>query len=381
MRIGVFGAKAEAIYLMDQIEQNDSVTGVCFIDNNSQLWNMELHSKRIIPFTELVNNYSDTIDAIIVAVRGTHSRLSIVYQLMESGIKKIGLFKFSFYDFQKTIHFDKSGRSDSIVWLDQIDRPILPYLETNVMDSCNLKCKGCTHFANLFDENSSTVFEEFVNDITQVAKKSYVVQLRLLGGEPLLNTDLYKFVEASRKILPYADIAVVTNGLLIPDQDAVLFETMRSNDVGFLISKYKPTMQKKDAIEEILNRYNVDYYFEREIIDQFGRSLSMTGNSDTALSQEACISIGCRFLRKGRLYKCPFEGLIDKFAGTYGYNDVLKEERGFDIYDEDIDWEEKLKQYFDLAVPICKYCAEKCEMFQWEVKNNPVKEDWIVGNQ
>lgn len=380
MRIAVFGAKAEAVYLMDQIEQNSFLTGVCFVDNNSQLWGTHLHSKKVVSFSQLINYYPENIDAVIVAVRGSHSRASIIYQLLEKGISKIGLFKFSYYDYQKKVFFNEIYESDSVVWLDKINKPVLPYLETNVMDSCNLNCKGCTHFSNLFEENSRVEYKQFLNDLTQVAKKSFVVQLRLLGGEPLLNTQLYKFVEASRKILPRADIEVVTNALLIPKQDALLFKIMRSNDVGFLISKYKPTMRNKSVIEEILKKHQVDYYFERDIIYEFGRTLSMKGNSNTDLSQQACISRGCRFLRNGRLYKCPFEGLIDKFAEVYGYDKILEEERGFDIYDENIDWGDRIKQYFDLPVPMCKYCSEKCEMFQWEVKGNPAKEDWLVKN-
>ena len=145
-----------------------------------------------------------------------------------------------------------------------------------------------------------------------------------------------------------------------------------------MISKYKPTLRIKPQIEEILKKNKVDYFFEREDILEFGKTLSMEGNSNTENSQKVCISRGCRFLREGYLYKCPFEGLIDKFAATFAYNDVLKIERGFDIYDESIDWGQKLEQYLKNPVPMCRYCSEKCEMFPWEIRSKPEKEDWLV---
>ena len=148
--------------------------------------------------------------------------------------------------------------------------------------------------------------------------------------------------------------------------------------LGFLISKYEPTLRLKPQIEKILQKNKVDYFFEREDIREFGKTLSMEGNSNTEYSQKACISRGCRFLRNGCLYKCPFEGLIDKFALTFNYKDVLKIERGFNIYDENIDWEMKLESYFKEPVPLCRYCAEKCEMFQWKIKSIPEREDWLV---
>lgn len=378
MIIGIFGTKSEAIYLSKQLVKSKNVFVKCFIDNNSKLWGNMLDGKPVISFCQMKEQYEKEIDAIIVAVRGMHSRLCIIQQLRKNGIEKVGIFKFSAHDFQKRIKVDNEGNSEYIVWLDKIDRPVLPYLETNVMDCCNLKCKGCTHFANLFNESSQIELQQYICDLTQIAKKTYIIQLRLLGGEPLLNKELYKIVEASRKILPYADIEIVTNGLLIPKQEDILFESMRHNRVGFLISKYKPTMKNQNTIKTILRKKKVDYYFEREIIYEFGRTLSMKGNSNTDLSQEVCISRGCRFFRNGYLYKCPFEGLVDIFAIKYGYKDVLKVKRGFYIYDEEIDWEEKLNNFLMMPVAMCSFCAEKCEMFKWEVTNVPEKEDWLV---
>lgn len=322
--------------------------------------------------------YEKEIDAVIIATRGNYSRLCIIQQLKRTKIKRVGIFKFSAHDFRKKIQFDEFADSKYIVWLYKLEKPVLPYLEVNVEDACNLKCKGCTHFSNLFEELSSADLQQFKQDIMQIRKKSYVIQLRLLGGEPLLNKELHKFVEISRKSLPNADISIVTNGLLIPKQKPELFEIMRDNNVGFLITKYKPTMHMKDKIENILQKNKVDYFFERDMVYEFTKTLSMKGDSNTEVSQKMCISLGCRFLRNGRLYKCPFEGLIDKFALAYGYETVLKEERGFDIYDNIIDWEKKLEQYWSSAIPICKYCAEKSENFKWEVKKNPQKEDWLV---
>lgn len=378
MKLAIFGAKSEAKYLVEQIQKNIELDIKYFVDNNIDLQNRLINNIKVISCSELKKLYGREIDAVIVAVRGTHSRLCIIQQLREAGIEKVGIFKFSAHDFGKDIMIDCDGNSEYVIWLDQIDKPILPYLEINVVDGCNLKCKGCTHFSNLFENIGAVDYQQFVKDLQQVASKSYVIQLRLLGGEPLLHNDLYRIVEAARKILPDADIEVVTNGLLIPKQDIRLYDSMHKNKVGFLISKYKPTLQIKPQIETVLKKNKVDYFFEREAIREFGKTLSMEGNSNIEYSQRACISRGCRFLREGYLYKCPFEGLIDKFAVTFDYKDVLKIERGFDIYDERIDWEQKLEQYLKNPVPMCRYCSEKCEMFQWKIKSKPEKEDWLV---
>ena len=255
----------------------------------------------------------------------------------------------------------------------------MPYVEYNIVDSCNLKCKGCTHFANLCGDKKTSSYDTFCQDLIQVSKKAYVVQLRLLGGEPLLHPDLNLFVDKAREILPKADISIVTNGLLINKVSKELFYSMRKNNVGFYISRYIPTDGRIEKIINILEEENVDYFIEKDVIKEFGKSLDMKGTSNTQKAQKACISLGCRFLRNGRLYKCPFEGLIDIFADFYEYKNIPLI-RGYDIYDGNIDWGKKLDELFYYPVEMCKYCAEKCEIFTWKVEANPKKEDWIVSN-
>jgi len=48
----------------------------------------------------------------------------------------------------------------------------------------------------------------------------------------------------------------------------------------------------------------------------------MSGDSNVVSAQKACISLGGRFLKNGKLYKCPFEGLIGYFADFYHYENI-----------------------------------------------------------
>lgn len=98
---------------------------------------------------------------------------------------------------KKRVEMDNNGNSKYVIWLNEINKPVIPYLETHIMDSCNLNCKGCTHFPNLFDKHSKVLFKQLENDIKQVAQKSHV--LRLLGGEPLLNIERYKYFWYKKK--------------------------------------------------------------------------------------------------------------------------------------------------------------------------------------
>lgn len=375
MNFAVFGTKKEALYLAEEIKKHSLGRIEAFVDNDYTKQNTIINKITVISVEQLQEVYGIKIDAVIVAVRGSNSRLAILNQLKGKNILDVGLFKFSYCDYKKEIE----NLDDCIVWTNKISKPILPYVECNIVDSCNLKCKACSHYSNLCEDNVFTDYEEFCSDLEQLSEKVYVNQLRLLGGEPLLHPDLKKILIESRNILPYADISVVTNGLLIPKIENELFEIMRSNNIGFHISRYIPTNKILNNLIDILDKENVDYLIEGEVVSNFVKSLNIQGDSNPEKALQVCIESGCRFLRKGRIYKCPNEGLIEIFSSKYEYKNT-PEKRGVDIYDGNIDWQEQLNEYLYKPIEMCRYCAEKLETIHWEVQTKPQKQDWIVIN-
>lgn len=371
MNIAIFGTKREAIYLYNQIKENNLGKIIIFIDNDKSKCGQLIDGIEIISYDKFQEN-SEIIDAVIIAMRGSNSRLEVMNQLECCRVKK-GFFLFSYFDYKKKV----SNIDDAIFWLNE--RIVMPYLEYNVTYSCNLKCKGCTHFSNLVGDEEFADFDSFKNDIDQVTKHVDIAELRLLGGEPLLHKELKKFVAYARESCPHADIFVVTNGLLIPQISDDLLECMAECNVGFHISNYIPTSKMIERISEHLKMFDVKYFIEDNIINEFGKTLDMKGTSNPFMAQKACISLGCRNLKDGRIYKCPFEALIDIFAKKYCFDEVLKINKGFNIYDNSNDWEIVLKKMLESPVELCKFCSESCEMFKWEVRTNPEKNDWIVS--
>ena len=56
---------------------------------------------------------------------------------------------------ERVLYFDSESYEQLKSYIDSIDLslPFLNYLETNVVDRCNLNCKGCAHFSNIYDNN------------------------------------------------------------------------------------------------------------------------------------------------------------------------------------------------------------------------------------
>lgn len=103
---------------------------------------------------------------------------------------------------------------------DTLNRP-LHDLRISVTDRCNLRCAYCMpeeHFGDdhKFLQRSDLLSFEEIATVARAAAELGVKKLRLTGGEPLLRRDLPALVGMLRAIPGIEDIALTTNGLLLP---------------------------------------------------------------------------------------------------------------------------------------------------------------------
>ena len=104
--------------------------------------------------------------------------------------------------------------------LDALNRPLRD-LRVSVTDRCNLRCTYCMP-ADVFGPDFAFLprselltFEE-IERLARVFVRGGVRKLRLTGGEPLLRRDLPELVERLARIDGVQDVALTTNGLLLP---------------------------------------------------------------------------------------------------------------------------------------------------------------------
>src|SRR5580692_9186924 len=98
-------------------------------------------------------------------------------------------------------------------------------LRISVTDRCNVRCFYCmpetdVHFvprAEILD------FEE-IERFARIAASLGVTKLRLTGGEPLLRRDLPALVRRLAAIRGIRDLALTTNGVLLPQLAGPLYD-------------------------------------------------------------------------------------------------------------------------------------------------------------
>ena len=104
---------------------------------------------------------------------------------------------------------------------DGLGRPLRD-LRISVTDRCNFRCTYCMP-AELFGERYEFLprseilrFEE-IERVARIALELGATKLRITGGEPLLRAELPRLIERLAALPGGADLALTTNGVLLPD--------------------------------------------------------------------------------------------------------------------------------------------------------------------
>ncbi len=381
MRIAIFGCR-DGSYLHEQIKLNkeNDLETVCFCDNNERFRGTEINGLSVLSIDELAKKYEDgEVDCVVVTVRKGYSRYCIIEQVKKHGIDRIRLLRPSPLTFRLPIIFDAADPLYDRYWLDlsTCDKPVIHHLEAHAADGCNLNCRGCLHFSNLFDRDAFPDLDSLLADVREIAEHCEIFQFRVLGGEPLLNKKLPGFLTELRRILPNSDLAVISNGILIPKIDPELFRVMADNGIGFNLTLYPPTLKMKDQIENILNTHHVPYGSHVARTDEFEKFMTLRKH-ETADHQawHTCVPRGILTVRNGKLYKCPIAAYGEQYKKTYDLN-IDYAESGVNIYHNAIDWQDMIMRLTADPIALCTYCSDHSAFYEWSV-GQPELNDWLT---
>ena len=250
----------------------------------------------------------------------------------------------------------------------------LTYAETNLIDSCNLNCSGCTHYANLFTDEDFYKLDDFERDIQWLAAFVDVLQFRLLGGEPFKLPNLIDYVRIARKYFPQTDFRLVTNALLIPAASQELLDAIRENMFIIDISHYPPTEKVMEKVSAILNENQILFGYSSRI-DYFNAFLTLHGGHDPEKARAVCCDDGCRFLRGGKIYKCPVDALSFKLVEEYGLQGFPKPTSVTIGAPNFVSLLEEL----DGNIECCYWCNENVRRVNWRPSNKPTLDEWLAN--
>ena len=258
-------------------------------------------------------------------------------------------------------------------------KPRKRYIEIEISRVCNLNCRGCCDFINLkVPEETWYDFDRYCADLTRFRELYWgVEQLRLLGGEPLLNPRLPEYAEAARRIFPDCDLRVVTNGLLLPKISRETLRRLREANCSFDISAYPPTLKIKKELKALLDAAGVRYNFSVPMVFFF-RNVLEHPVEDPAPAFNNCIFTHCHNLSNGKLGPCTFAFYIYRFNRHFGTH--YPEDDFIDLYEPSLTgWQ--IEERYGKPHPFCKACGSGMTPILWKGHCAPEDarpEDWLI---
>ncbi|HVT27158.1 MAG TPA: GTP 3',8-cyclase MoaA [Lacipirellulaceae bacterium] len=126
-------------------------------------------------------------------------------------------------------------------------------LRISVTDRCNIRCFYCmpNELVRFRPRDEILTFEE-ITRFVRVVSQMGVRRLRLTGGEPLVRTDLPRLVEELASLPGIEDLALTTNGILLPDLAAEL------RSAGLVRLNISLDTLREDVFQKITRREGVD---------------------------------------------------------------------------------------------------------------------------
>jgi hypothetical protein len=254
-----------------------------------------------------------------------------------------------------------------------LGRPMLEYVETHLVDQCNMNCLGCSHFSPLAEPWFADL-DTFRHDLEALARLFRGVRvIRLMGGEPLLHKEADQFLACARRVFPRARIQLVTNGILLADMPERFWTACRENRIFLKLTVYPPMKAHAETCVALCRKHDIRLVMTQT--EHFCIWLNPDGDSSPVESFRRCRrALYCPILKDGRLYVCATAAYIGLFNRGFGLN--LPQMEGFALNAEGLTGK-RLLRALDNPVELCRWCAMEKGTMVWD-NGRPVADDWFV---
>lgn len=259
------------------------------------------------------------------------------------------------------------------------NREELETMEIHAADHCNLNCRNCSMFCGLVKQ---AVFPDYARTEAGIRKlKEYffhIKKFRIIGGEPLLNPELDRYISLIREVYPHTDIRLISNGLLVRKMPDLLLQILRKNDVTFIITQYPALAQRMDDIHYFLQDHGVRH----EITDpvwEFQKIYDASGKQDAETNFKTCHwKKTCATMYGSSISGCFVPFVIPYLSDAFHLN--LPVSGRIDLEEPGLT-ARKIRERMDRPHTLCSYCAPNGIFSPWQ-KTDPRQElsleDWSI---
>lgn len=268
-------------------------------------------------------------------------------------------------------------------------KPRLKYAEVYITNVCNYSCTHCQSFNNYAFKGHQR-WDDYKSEYELLSKKLDIDIIQLIGGEPTLNPDFYKWLNGVSNLWPNSKLQIATNGTALDKITDEVYKILSRNGSTLWITCHdiklydefinfikmfldeivsdtgEPPTRKvsrifvdKNGVEVILDWTQT---FRSSAIDLVNNQLTMKYNSDPDKAHSICGFKACHQINKGKLYKCPLVSVLPDFLNQF---DVAIEDKELAYSYEPMSHNDDVAKFvneIDMPISQCKFCPSNYDI-------------------
>lgn len=250
----------------------------------------------------------------------------------------------------------------------------------DIVDHCNLNCKGCGHFSPLAPKSFLDI-ETFETDLRRLNEllNGEIYCLELMGGEALLHPQLEDFLRIMAKYVS-GDKNLCTNGVLLSTLPERVYQLCAQMGITICVTRYPIDINWAEIYRKA-DLFGTKIFQIKSAGEEekkwYKNPKDMSGSQNSEENFKLCFwKARCIVLERGRLASCviPFKA---KFFQKYFKLNVFDttDINSIDIYTaRNI---EEIVDFLNKPIPCCRFCLpNKEEQIQWGISRKDIRE-WI----
>jgi len=187
-----------------------------------------------------------------------------------------------------------------------------------ITEKCTLKCKDCANLMQFYEDPKTYSVEFVLNGIAELAAKCDLIhEVRVIGGEPFLNKDIYPILDAVASYNKINKIVVYTNGMVPPSEQKLLNMKNGLGKLVFSITDYAELGRNLEKTVATVRSLGIPFRVHPpEHWTDSGRILTTPLSQEESLESFAkCCGKNLYTLIGENLYRCPFAANAEQFRG------------------------------------------------------------------
>lgn len=182
-----------------------------------------------------------------------------------------------------------------------------------ITEKCTLKCKDCANLMQFYEMPENYSSKDILDGIIGLSERAdFIHEVRVIGGEPFLNKEIYQIITKISSIDNIHKIVIYTNGMIPPKEEEL--KNFNKAKILFSITDYAELGRNLEKTVSILDKYSLPYRVHPpEHWTDSGKILEKPWATLEAKDLFAkCCGKNLYTLIGENLYRCPFAANADQ---------------------------------------------------------------------